>query len=84
MSSLPVSFLCVQAFLEEGLVEQYVPHPLDLSTLFEFLKLFEEDDDQYGARKMSFLLGNPENNNGGMLESTSMSISMTTPMRFTK
>ncbi|CAM9835735.1 unnamed protein product, partial [Scytosiphon promiscuus] len=55
----------LEAFLEEGLVEQYVPHPLDLSTLFDFLKLFEEDDDQCGARKMSSLLVNPENNNGG-------------------
>ena len=45
-----------QAFLEEGLVEKYVPHPLDITTLFDFLKLFEEDDDQYGTRKMSVLL----------------------------
>lgn len=47
-------------------MEQYVPHPLDLSTLFDFLKLFEEEDDQYGTRKMSSLLGNPDNSNGGM------------------
>lgn len=33
-----------QAFLEEGLVEEYAPHPLDFSTLFDFLKLFEEED----------------------------------------
>ena len=46
-----------QEFLEEELVEEYVPHPLDVSTLFDFLKLFEEEDDQYGTRKMSALLG---------------------------
>ena len=45
-----------QAFLEEGLVEKYVPHPLDITTLFDFLKLFEEDDDQYGTRKLGVLL----------------------------
>ncbi|CAM9388792.1 unnamed protein product, partial [Hapterophycus canaliculatus] len=61
----------LEAFLEEGLVEQYVPHPLDLSTLFDFLKLFEEDDDQYGTRKMSSLLANPENSNRGMFEPSS-------------
>ncbi|CAM9402660.1 unnamed protein product, partial [Laminaria digitata] len=46
----------LEAFLEEGLVEKYVPHPLDITTLFDFLKLFEEDDDQYGTRKLSALL----------------------------
>lgn len=55
-----------QAFLEEGLVDEYVPHPLDLGTLFDFLKLFEEDDDQYGTRKMSaLLLGGADKANGG-------------------
>lgn len=34
-----------------------MPHPLDVSTLFDFLKLFEEEDDQHGTRKMSALLG---------------------------
>eukprot|EP00752_Nemacystus_decipiens_P011662 g10350.t1 len=47
----------LEDFLEEGLVEEYVPHPLDVSTLFDFLKLFDEEDDQYGTRKMSSLLG---------------------------
>ncbi|CAM9131909.1 unnamed protein product [Ectocarpus fasciculatus] len=51
-----VTFDDLEAFLEEGLVDEYIPHPLDLGTLFDFLKLFEEDDDQYGTRKMSVLL----------------------------
>ncbi|CAM9216135.1 unnamed protein product [Ectocarpus sp. 13 AM-2016] len=51
-----VTFDDLEAFLEEDLVDEYVPHPLDLGTLFNFLKLFEEEDDQYGTRKMSALL----------------------------
>ncbi|CAN0172311.1 unnamed protein product [Ectocarpus sp. 6 AP-2014] len=51
-----VTFDDLEAFLEEDLVDEYVPHPLDLGTLFDFLKLFEEEDDQYGTRKMSMLL----------------------------
>ncbi len=37
-------------------MEEYVPHPLDISTLFDFLKLIEEEDDQDGTRKMNSLL----------------------------
>lgn len=38
-------------------MEEFVPHPLDLSTLFDFLKLLEEgDDDPHGHRKMSTIL----------------------------
>ncbi|CAN0054674.1 unnamed protein product [Ectocarpus sp. 12 AP-2014] len=51
-----VTFEDLETFLEEDLVDEYVPHPLDLGTLFNFLKLFEEEDDQYGTRKMSALL----------------------------
>eukprot|EP00904_Undaria_pinnatifida_P012028 jgi/Undpi1/7956/HiC_scaffold_24.g10428.m1 len=46
----------LEAFLEEGLVEKYVPHPLEITTLFDFLKLCEDGDDQYGTRKLSALL----------------------------
>lgn len=53
-----------QAFLEEGLVEEYLPHPLDVGTLFDFLKLFGEEDDQSGTRKMNSLLGGV--NGGGV------------------
>lgn len=35
----------MQAFLEEGLVEQYMPQPLDVSTLMSFLEAFENEDD---------------------------------------
>lgn len=45
-----------QAFLEEGLVKQYVPQPLDITILFDFLKLFEEEYDEHGVRKLSVLL----------------------------
>ncbi|CAN0135968.1 unnamed protein product [Ectocarpus sp. 12 AP-2014] len=51
-----VTFDDLEAFLEEDVVDEYVPHPLDLGTLFNFLKLFEEEDDLYGTRKMSALL----------------------------
>ncbi|CBJ26522.1 conserved unknown protein [Ectocarpus siliculosus] len=61
-----VTFDDLEAFLEEDLVDEYVPHPLDLGTLFDFLKLFEEEDDQYGTRKMSALLeGGADKSNGG-------------------
>ena len=33
-----------------------MPHPLEITTLFDFLKLCEDGDDQYGTRKLSALL----------------------------
>lgn len=47
-----------QSFLEEGLVEQFIPQPLDITTLFEFLKLFETPNNQYStvAKKLSLAL----------------------------
>ncbi|CAB1117856.1 unnamed protein product [Ectocarpus sp. CCAP 1310/34] len=66
-----VKFDDLEAFLEEDLVDEYVPHPLDLGTLSDFLKLFEEEDDQYGTRKMSALLeGGADKSNGGDSTST--------------
>eukprot|EP00903_Cladosiphon_okamuranus_P012090 g11349.t1 len=47
----------LEEFLEEGLIEEYVPHPLDVSTLFNFLKLVEEEEeDRCGTHKMDTLL----------------------------
>lgn len=46
----------MQEFLQKGLVEQYVPQPLDTTTLFDFLKLFEEGDVETRTRKLSALL----------------------------